>query len=764
MPGWILVANRFSFLTAFWKNGGLPSAVLSLACLVVLTGCSNLRQQSQELPLPVLPSQAAVEADQVDVPVSPLVEADTILAGSAVKDDSVPGSPSLENDFDTSFKKMGPELVPPPTTPSYLPTENDFQPPQLQARFVGVLDKAEMSEVKLKAVSSLLPAPAIGAAMKASTPENCKTPAVCNANASAQCDCCKKKQLPQLAVLEPINPEQLPELFGAGRALAKDKVKVSSLQPMLQPLRPANPAPEANVSQETNIASDPEVDSPIRLTAMQDSQIPKARLPLIADPIQTQNRAQLLFPLAPDKLKATKAEAKLVTTQTAKTSKANSTIKVSPVLDLVAAEASTGAVAMATVNEAVDSLAGGSKTKAEFIPVSSSGIRVSAVPFKPFSPVVPKPASVAAKTVVEPEQPTVIKKIVEPTLSANPVEVAKVFQAFEPQTSEAKASFADSMLNSNAFTPPLNKSIKAMPVDSGDFPVARTEVNEFSGPLTRSKLAPAKSAKAKLQSLAAAEFIEEEIDSFVVAPRSANIDPLKDLEGLPDMSQIEQELAEFKKENTFDPSTVIQGEKIDPAVLLAKLDGPPKKVAAPVVDVVETAPKNDLLTQQIAAQNSKLLEIRSVIEQFRPESAVTVVDEEPELTLNNAAFCTKISGFGQFTPFAANTFSGSQKTLLYCEVENQTSKRYTSFDGSDQFETVLHGAIVIYDANDQVVQTEKFPAIKDVARKQRRDFYVYFPVQFNELDSGDYRLELSVQDVAGNETAVLRPFMRFSVK
>ena len=194
---------------------------------------------------------------------------------------------------------------------------------------------------------------------------------------------------------------------------------------------------------------------------------------------------------------------------------------------------------------------------------------------------------------------------------------------------------------------------------------------------------------------------------------------------------------------------------------MAKLDGPPQKIAAPV-EVVEAAPKNDLLAQQFSDQ---LSEIQSAIEQFKPEP-VAVAQEDPELTLtlNNAAFCTKITGFGQFESFAANTFSGSQRTLLYCEVENQTSKRFTSFDGSDQFETVLHGAIVIYDANGQVVQTEKFPAIKDIARTQRRDFYVYFPVQFNELAKGDYQLELSVHDVAGNETVVLRPVMRFSVK
>ena len=339
--------------------------------------------------------------------------------------------------------------------------------------------------------------------------------------------------------------------------------------------------------------------------------------------------------------------------------------------------------------------------------------------------------------------------------SAKPIEIAKIFQPVESKPLEAKADVAVSKSSSNVFKPLPNKPVKTLPLVSADPPVAPTMTNEFTTPLIQANSVQANLAETKSEDLAA------ELNQFIPASPSANIDPLADYGDLPDMSQIEKGLAEFRKVNTFNPSTVGQLEKIDPAVLLAKLDGPPKKVAAPV-KVVEAAPKNDFVEQQLVAQIS---ELRNEIEQLKPEP-VAVVQEEPELTLalGNAAFCTKITGFGQFTPFAANTFSGSQKTLLYCEVENQTSKRYTGFDGSDQFETVLHGSIVIYDANDQVVQTEKFPAIKDIARKQRRDFYVYFPVQFNELDSGDYRLELSVQDVGGNETAVLSPFMRFSVK
>ena len=190
-------------------------------------------------------------------------------------------------------------------------------------------------------------------------------------------------------------------------------------------------------------------------------------------------------------------------------------------------------------------------------------------------------------------------------------------------------------------------------------------------------------------------------NEFVAAASSADIDPLMDVEqltdvepltdivpledlsGLPDMSQIEKELAEFKKSNTFDPSMVIESDTIDPTVLLAKLDGPPKSIAipAPVTKVAEVASNNDLITQQLAAQSSVLQELQDAVSQLKSKP-VAVIPVAPELMLRNAAFCTKISGFGQFKPFAANNFSGSQKALLYCEIENQSSKQFTNTDGS----------------------------------------------------------------------------------
>ena len=751
MPGWILVSNHSSFPTTLDKKRVALAAFALAACLVMLTGCSNLRQQSLELQLPVLPSQAAVEANAISAPDLPLSEQDAVVADSSLVSNSALDSSAFENAFDEGFEQT-------PSVQSFLPSENDFQPPQPQARFVGVLDKAEMMEIKLQAVSNKPPpAPAIGTAANKTDLATCETHQACNHNATAQCDCCKKKQLPKLAMVEPVDPALLPELFGADRPPAKDNVSVDS---MLQPLRSSNGATESKVASTTDADSSADTNSPIRLTAMQDSKTLSGRLPSTTTtiPAQTQNKAQLLIPIAPEVLSEFKAESKRAATDLAKSYPANPSIKVSPIMDVNSGlvKASSAAVTMATASEPVGPLADPNNIKAEFIPVSSSGIRVSAIPFKSHPAIKARHAKPEIKPAAEPTELVISKTIVEPTVTARSFEMATVNKVdtvskvetfnpiatnnFQPAVSDANAFIAASRSTAERFLPALPKPTKTLPIPPANVPAAEKVFNKFPAIV---KHAQPLRANPK--------------------PSTTNIDPLADLDDLPTMSQIEQELAEFKRGNTFDPSTIIKADTIDPALLLAKLDGPPKKIAAPIIKIVETVPDKDLITQQLAAQNSALLDLQDAIKHLKPEP-VTVVHKEPKLTLNNAAFCTKISGFGQFTPFAANTFSGSQKTLLYCEVENQTSNQFTSVDGSQQFETTLLGSIVIYDANDQVVQTKKFPAIKDIARQQRRDFYVYFPVQFNELANGDYRLELNVEDITGNKTAALRPSMRFSVR
>ena len=696
MPGWILVAKRFSFLFTVGNNGRVLTAFMSLTCLMVLSGCSNIRQSSLELPLPILPSQAAAADGSVD--------------GNFTKSNFAENSFEVDktgvaNDFVASDVEQG------SSAESFIPANNEFQLPsrQPQARFVGVLSTAKTEEIKLTATpNKVSPAPAIAPAFNQNgiatspVPEECKVSDACKTDGCESCACCKKKELPKLAAVDPFDPEQDSDLLAPAQTMAKTDASVET-HSMLQPLTTAGATDIATVVSANTVnhaaTSTDTKSAPIRLVAMAGSELAKIRRPSLSattEPAQTNNNAQLLLPIASKAIPEFKPNLEQVVPQTVQTLEPKQIIKVSPVMGSYpeTVEASPTVSTKPTIaNEPMDGIV---TTEANLIPVSP---RVSAASFQSLRTSPIKPSIPTPEPVVEPSKP-ILQEMVKTITEVPAVEIAKVDPSAEPTQT----------------------------VEVVDFVTDASEASE---------------------------------------PSFSNIDPLRGAGDLPDMAQAEEEKEDYKKSNSFDPSSMIVSERNDPVPFLAKLDRSPKEFVPPKPEVTEPTSHSDLIAQQIADQNSaallKLQELQDAIKELKAEP-VTVIHEDPKLTLTNAAFCTKISGFSQFTSFAANNFSGSQKTLLYCEVENQTSKQFTGLDGSLQFETVLLGSIVIYDANGKVVQTAKFPAIKDIARRQRHDFYVYFPVQFNDLTSGDYRLELSVEDVAGNETAVLQPLMSFSVR
>ena len=673
MPGWILVANRFLFSSTIRNNGGALSGIALLACLLVLSGCSNIRQQSLDSSLPILPSQAAAIGD--DAPLLGSKE-DGTVSGNPVESNSAQDVSALAQDPVESGSTVS-EFNRHSSVQSFLSAENDFQPQSQQpsARFVDVLGKAEMGEVKLTAVpSNTAPAPAIGSVSHqaevviSNTPEACDTLEECKniEGCKAGRACNEKVASSKLAFTGPLDANQHSELIGTDHTTTENK-NIVPHHSLLQPLNSTSVEP-----------------SPIRLIATPDLKPPvEVRLPsssATAELPQTQSEVQLRISTAPDAQREFALESDPVAARRVHTLESKRDIEVRPIFGLNSATLETSPAGGDTVAKE-ERLAGSTDVaQSNRIPVSSE-IRVSAVSFEDLRTTFPKPSDASD----------------EPVAESAPV--------FEPIATEK-----------------VTQSVKPVKTD------------EFVD-LARNELEPS--------------------NTFLAEPDLAD--------SLPDMPQIEKDIDDFKKLNTFDPSMVIDSERIDPNLLLEKLDGPSKKYTSPRVGVADSDPHNDLIKKQLDAQGSVLLKIQEEIKQLKPEP-VAVIHEDPELKLNNPAFCTKISGFGQFKPFVANNFSSSQRTLLYCEVENQTSKQFTSVDGSQQFETVLRGAIVIYDVNDQIVQTAKFPVVKDVARQRRRDFYVYFPVQFDGLASGEYRLELNIEDVASNKTAVFQPFMKFSVR
>ncbi|MFK7769103.1 MAG: hypothetical protein AB8B55_17905 [Mariniblastus sp.] len=143
--------------------------------------------------------------------------------------------------------------------------------------------------------------------------------------------------------------------------------------------------------------------------------------------------------------------------------------------------------------------------------------------------------------------------------------------------------------------------------------------------------------------------------------------------------------------------------------------------------------------------------------------AVDRLEALANLNVTNGAFCTEISGFGQFKTFPSTNFKPRQRMLIYCEVENYLSNQKL-VDGSEQVHTKLRGSFAIYDSHGRVVQQAEYPVVDDISRKRRRDFYMYFPLQLGELVAGQYKLVLNVEDLNGNKTATIEPAMNFSVQ
>jgi len=143
-------------------------------------------------------------------------------------------------------------------------------------------------------------------------------------------------------------------------------------------------------------------------------------------------------------------------------------------------------------------------------------------------------------------------------------------------------------------------------------------------------------------------------------------------------------------------------------------------------------------------------------------NAVAHLESLANLRVVAGEFCTEVSGYGQFNPFAYNVFPVGQKVLVYCEVENFNSTQQESETGVS-FLTRLRGSYAIYNSSGHAVQQAEFPTLEDVARKRRRDFYMHLPITIGNLAAGDYELHLLIEDLGGNKTASLTPPLLFTV-
>ena len=131
------------------------------------------------------------------------------------------------------------------------------------------------------------------------------------------------------------------------------------------------------------------------------------------------------------------------------------------------------------------------------------------------------------------------------------------------------------------------------------------------------------------------------------------------------------------------------------------------------------------------------------------------------LRLTQCAFANEVRGFGQFTP-ASTAFRPGQQVLIYCEVENYSVRHY-DYSGQIQHVAELQGRYSIIDSNNRVVYQHQYQPVRDSAQRRRKDFYMFFPVTIPQMGPGQYRLQLSVEDLVGNKVARCQEDMFFNV-
>lgn len=88
-----------------------------------------------------------------------------------------------------------------------------------------------------------------------------------------------------------------------------------------------------------------------------------------------------------------------------------------------------------------------------------------------------------------------------------------------------------------------------------------------------------------------------------------------------------------------------------------------------------------------------------------------------QLQVSPPVFCTQVDGYGQARKFDKDNFSADQQVLLYCEIDNVTSKKIR-----EGFETKVRGTYEIRDSQGKRVFEQVLPMEPDISSSQRRDF------------------------------------------
>ena len=133
----------------------------------------------------------------------------------------------------------------------------------------------------------------------------------------------------------------------------------------------------------------------------------------------------------------------------------------------------------------------------------------------------------------------------------------------------------------------------------------------------------------------------------------------------------------------------------------------------------------------------------------------------PTLKIARAALCTKVSGFGDYTPYATNVFrvGSAIRAVVYIEIEDFVTRPAREGDRvakdvpvEQQVSVDVSQSISLFqDPSGMLAWHQPPKAMTDTNRSRRRDFYLIHRIDLpSTLSIGRYNLKVQVKDL-GNE-------------
>jgi len=129
------------------------------------------------------------------------------------------------------------------------------------------------------------------------------------------------------------------------------------------------------------------------------------------------------------------------------------------------------------------------------------------------------------------------------------------------------------------------------------------------------------------------------------------------------------------------------------------------------------------------------------------------------LDLSNAVMCSRVEGYGQFTPMPSTKMLAgrSNPAIVYVEVEHMTHRASSGPDGEPGFLVELTQELSLYhDSDGLLAWRQPEQQVRDFSRQRRRDFFVVQRIDLpSTLSVGAYRLKITMRDKATGAIAEL---------